>query len=206
MRRYKKRAVVVTALGALGLAAFGAGAADAVGTVHGNTGTNKSTSTETGSRSPSRVSAESASWSHGTTAQANKRIMQRFTSEFLPTGDPALARKFISPGIVMHFAGTTQQGRDTYLGVVAANMKAFPDLEWTVEDMRAEGDTVAVRYVMTGTHQGPFAGVEATGKAIRAESMAFYRLAGGKIVEERAQLDMLGILQQMGAVPVAPAA
>ncbi|WTP58463.1 ester cyclase [Streptomyces phaeochromogenes] len=206
MRRYKKRAVVVTALGALGLAAFGAGAADAVGTVHGNTGTSKSTSTETGSRSPSHVSAESASWSHGTTAQANKRIMQRFTSEFLPTGDPALARKFISPDIVMHFAGTTQQGRDTYLGVVAANMKAFPDLEWTVEDMRAEGDTVAVRYVMTGTHQGPFAGVEATGKAIRAESMAFYRLAGGKIVEERAQLDMLGILQQMGAVPAASAA
>ncbi|GHB69581.1 hypothetical protein GCM10010306_074140 [Streptomyces umbrinus] len=205
MRRYKKRAVVVTALGALGLAAFGAGAADAVGTVHGNTGTSKSTSTETGSRSPSRVSAESASWSHRT-AQANKRIMQRFTSEFLPTGDPALARKFISPDIVMHFAGTRQQGRDTYLGVVAANMKAFLDLEWTVEDMRAEGDTVAVRYVMTGTHQGPFAGVEATGKAIRAESMAFYRLAGGKIVEERAQLDMLGILQQMGAVPVAPAA
>ncbi|MEV4040869.1 ester cyclase [Streptomyces umbrinus] len=201
MRRYKKRAVVVTALGALGLAAFGAGAADAVGTVHGNAGADTGSS----SRAPSRVSAESASWSHRT-AQANKRIMQRFTSEFLPTGDPALARKFISPDIVMHFAGTTQQGRDTYLGVVATNMKAFPDLEWTVEDMRAEGDTVAVRYVMTGTHQGPFAGVEATGKAIRAESMAFYRLTGGKIVEERAQLDMLGILQQMGAVPVAPAA
>ncbi|MEU8863171.1 ester cyclase [Streptomyces umbrinus] len=206
MRRYKKRAVVVTALGALGLAAFGAGAADAVGTVHGNAGADTGSSSSSSSRAPSLVSAESASWSHGTTAQANKRIMQRFTSEFLPTGDPALARKFISPGIVMHFAGTTQQGRDTYLGVVAANMKAFPDLEWTVEDMRAEGDTVAVRYVMTGTHQGPFAGVEATGKAIRAESMAFYRLAGGKIVEERAQLDMLGILQQMGAAPAAPAA
>ncbi len=56
---------------------------------------------------------------------------------------------------------------------------------------------------MTGTHQGPFAGVEATGKAIRSESMAFYRLSHGKIVEERAQLDMLGILRQMGALPTA---
>lgn len=83
----------------------------------------------------------------------NKRIMERFTSEFLPTGDPALARKFISPDIVMHFGGRTQQGRDTYLGIVAANMKAFPDLRWTVEDMRAEGDTVAIRYTMTGTHK-----------------------------------------------------
>ncbi|MFC9683861.1 ester cyclase [Streptomyces sp. NPDC056948] len=189
MRRYTKLAVVVTALGALGLAAFGSGAADAAG---GNAG----------SGSSSRVTAESVSWNHGT-AQVNKRVMQRFTSEFLPTGDPALARKFISPDIVMHFGGTTQQGRDTYLGIVAANMKAFPDLKWTVEDMRAEGDTVAIRYTMTGTHEGPFAGVEGTGKKIHAESFAFYRLSHGKIVEERAQLDMLGILQQMGAIPAA---
>lgn len=192
MRRYTKPAVVVTALGTLGLAAFGSGAADAAGTADGNPG----------SGAASRVTAESASWNHGT-AQLNKRIMQRFTSEFLPTGDPALASRFISPDIVMHFGGRTQQGRDTYLGIVAANMKAFPDLKWTVEDMRAEGDTVAVRYTMTGTHEGPFAGVEGTGRKIHAESFAFYRLSHGKIVEERAQLDMLGILQQMGALPAA---
>jgi steroid delta-isomerase-like uncharacterized protein len=192
MRRYTKPAVAVTALGALGLAAFGSGAADAAGTAVGHAGSGSSSS----------VTAESVSWNHGT-AQLNKRVMQRFTSEFLPTGDPALARKFISPDIVMHFGGTTQQGRDTYLGIVAANMKAFPDLKWTVQDMRAEGDTVAIRYTMTGTHEGPFAGVEATGKKINAESFAFYRLSHGKIVEERAQLDMLGILQQMGAIPTA---
>nr|WP_248297405.1 ester cyclase [Streptomyces sp. S1D4-11] len=192
MRRYTKPAVALTTLGALTLAALGSGAADAAGTAGGTTD----------SGSTSRAAAESLSWKHGT-ARVNKRIMERFTREFLPTGDPALARKFISPDIVMHFGGRTQQGRDTYLGIVAANMKAFPDLKWTVEDMRAEGDTVAVRYTMTGTHRGPFAGVEATGKAIRAESMAFYRLAHGKIDEERAQLDMLSILQQMGAVPAA---
>ena len=65
----------------------------------------------------------------------------------------------------------------------------------------ADGDTVAIRYTMRGTHQGSFAGVPATGKTVVAQSMAFYRLAGGKIVEERAQLDMLGVLQQLGAVP-----
>jgi hypothetical protein len=55
----------------------------------------------------------------------------------------------------------------------------------------------------TGTHRGTFAGVPATGTAVRAESMAFYRLLDGQIVEERAQLDMLGLLQQVGAVPAA---
>ena len=67
--------------------------------------------------------------------------------------------------------------------------------------MMADGDTVAIRYTMRGTHQGSFAGVPATGKTVVAQSMAFYRLAGGKIVEERTQLDMLGVLQQLGAVP-----
>ncbi len=137
------------------------------------------------------------------TAETNTRIMERFTSEFLTTGDAALAEEFVSPDIVLHFAGQQQRGRDTYLAVVAANADTFEDLVWTVEEMVADGDTVAVRYTMTGTHRGDFAGVPPTGKAVVAQSMAFYRLADGQIVEERAQLDMLGILQQIGAAPAA---
>ncbi|CAM5645754.1 hypothetical protein SALBM311S_12179 [Streptomyces alboniger] len=78
MRRYAKPAAVVAALGALSLAAFGTGAADAAGTAD----------RATGSGSPSRVTAESVSWNHGT-AQVNKRIMERYTSEYLPGRDPA---------------------------------------------------------------------------------------------------------------------
>jgi steroid delta-isomerase-like uncharacterized protein len=135
------------------------------------------------------------------TAESNKRIMERFTSEFLPTGNVALADEFLSPDIVMHFGGQEQHGRDAYLAVVAANRDAFPDLVWTVDDIVADGETVAVRYTMTGTHRGNFAGVASTNRPVVAQSMAFYRLADGKIVEERAQLDMLGVLQQLGALP-----
>lgn len=127
--------------------------------------------------------------------------MQRFTGEFLRTGDKALGEQFISPDIVLHFAGQQIRGRDTYLGIVAANQVAFPDLVWTVNHMVSEGDTVAIRYTMTGTHRGNFAGVPATNKPVVAESMAFYRLAGGKIVEERAQLDMLSVFKQIGTIP-----
>ncbi|WWL67666.1 ester cyclase [Burkholderia pseudomallei] len=136
-----------------------------------------------------------------TTAESNKRVMERFTREFLPTGDAALAEQFLSPDVVIHFAGQQQRGRDTYLGLVAANRKAFPDLVWTVDQMVADGDTVAIRYTMTGTQRGTFAGVPATGKSVTAQSMAFYHLVNGKIVEERAQLDMLAVLQQIGAIP-----
>jgi len=137
------------------------------------------------------------------TAKSNKRIMERFTSEFLPTGNVSLAEEFLSPDIVMHFGGEQQHGRDAYLAVVTANRDAFPDLVWTADDMVADGDTVAVRYTMTGTHRGTFAGVAPTNRHVVAQSMAFYRLADGKIVEERAQLDMFGVLQQMNAVPSA---
>jgi steroid delta-isomerase-like uncharacterized protein len=137
------------------------------------------------------------------TAETNTIIMERFTSEFLTTGDAALAEEFLSPDIVLHFAGQQQRGRDTYLAVVAANANTFEDLVWTVEEMVADGDAVAVRYTMTGTHRGDFAGVPPTGKTVVAQSMAFYRLADGRIVEERAQLDMLAILQQIGAAPAA---
>jgi steroid delta-isomerase-like uncharacterized protein len=136
-------------------------------------------------------------------ADTNTLIMERFTSEFLTSGDAALAEEFLSPDIVLHFAGQQQRGRDTYRAVVAANGDTFEDLVWTVEEMVADGDAVAVRYTMTGTHRGDFAGIPPTGKAVVAQSMAFYRLADGQIVEERAQLDMLGILQQLGAAPAA---
>jgi steroid delta-isomerase-like uncharacterized protein len=135
------------------------------------------------------------------TAEANKRTMERFTREFLRTGDKALGAQFISPDILLHFAGQQFRGRDTYLGIVAANQAAFPDLVWTVNHMVADGDTVAIRYTMTGTQRGTFAGVPASNKPVTAESMAFYRLVGGKIVEERAQLDMLSVFQQIGTVP-----
>jgi steroid delta-isomerase-like uncharacterized protein len=137
------------------------------------------------------------------TAETSTLIMERFTSEFLTTGDAALAEEFLSPDIVLHFAGQQQRGRAKYLAVVAANADTFEDLVWTVEEMVADGDAVAVRYTMTGTHRGEFAGIPPTGKAVVAQSMAFYRLADGQIVEERAQLDMLGILQQLGAAPAA---
>jgi steroid delta-isomerase-like uncharacterized protein len=137
------------------------------------------------------------------TAEKNTLIMERFTSEFLTTGHAALAEEFLDPDVVLHFAGQQLRGRDRYLAVVAATAPTFEDLVWTVEEMVADGDAVAVRYTMTGTHRGEFAGIPPTGKAVVAQSMAFYRLADGRIVEERAQLDMLGILQQVGAAPAA---
>jgi steroid delta-isomerase-like uncharacterized protein len=77
----------------------------------------------------------------------------------------------------------------------------FPDIQWTLEEMVAEGDKVAARFTMRGTHRGTFFGVPPTGKAIQVQAMNLYRLSGGKFVEERGQPDLLSLLQQIGAVP-----
>jgi steroid delta-isomerase-like uncharacterized protein len=131
--------------------------------------------------------------------------MERFTSEFLTTDDPAealwLAEQWIDPDITLHFAGTEQHGRETNLAVVASNRVTFPDLVWTVDQVVADGENVAVRYTMRATQLGDLGDIPPSGKPVVAQSMAFCRLADGKIVEERAQLDMLSVLQQIGALP-----
>lgn len=78
----------------------------------------------------------------------------------------------------------------------------LPDIQWTLEETIAERDIVAARFTMRGTHRGSFFGVPPTGKTIVVQAMNFYRLTGGPFVEERGQPDLLGLIQQIGAVTV----
>ncbi|HEY33271.1 MAG TPA: ester cyclase [Dehalococcoidia bacterium] len=76
---------------------------------------------------------------------------------------------------------------------------AFPDLQYTVEDVIAEGDKVVGRYRTTGTHTGEWQGVPPTGK--QGTGIAIYRIIGGKAAETWWEADMLGLMQQLGIIP-----
>jgi steroid delta-isomerase-like uncharacterized protein len=78
---------------------------------------------------------------------------------------------------------------------------AFPDLRGEVTDMVAEGDMVAVRAEMRGTHRGELMGIPPTGNRITITLLDINRLRDGKLVERWAQADMLGMMQQLGVVP-----
>src|SRR3954465_7341351 len=136
--------------------------------------------------------------------EANKALMERFL-EFINTASPALADELVSPDAVFHVPGQPEpmSGPQGYLTIIAMMRSGFPDIQWTLEQMVAEGDTVAARFIMRGTHQGAFFGVPPTGKSIKVQAMNFYRFSNGQIVEEYGQPDMLGLLQQIGAVPAA---
>ena len=139
-----------------------------------------------------------------TTPEANKLIMLRFT-EFINTASEKLAVELISPDAVFHVPGRPEpmRGPAGYLAIIGMMRVGFPDIQWTLEETIAEGDKVAARFTMRGTHQGAFFGVPPSGKKIVVQAMNFYRLSGGQFVEERGQPDLLGLLQQIGAVPTA---
>jgi predicted ester cyclase len=81
---------------------------------------------------------------------------------------------------------------------------AFPGYQLSMEDLIVEGDKIAVRSVMTGTHQGNLMGIPATGKQVTVPLMMIYRIDDGKIAEFWINADTLGLLQQLG-MTLAPA-
>jgi steroid delta-isomerase-like uncharacterized protein len=137
------------------------------------------------------------------TIEANKLVMHRFV-EFINTASEALAVELISPNAIFHVPGHSEplQGPAGYLTTIGMMRGGFPDIQWTLEEMVAEGDKVAARFTMRGTHQGAFLGVAPTLKKIEVKAVNFYRLSGGQFVEEHGQPDLLGLLQQIGAVPM----
>lgn len=136
------------------------------------------------------------------TVEANKLTMQRFV-EFINTASENLAQELISPNAVFHVPGRSEpmRGPEGYLAIIGMMRDGFPDVQWTLEEMVADGDKVAARFIMRGTHQGTFFGVPSSGKKIAVQAMNIYRLSDGKVVEEHGQPDMLGLLQQIGAMP-----
>jgi steroid delta-isomerase-like uncharacterized protein len=136
------------------------------------------------------------------TTETNKAVMGRFL-QFINTASEKLAEELISPDAVFHVPGRPEpmRGPAGYLAIIGMMRGGFPDIQWTLEEVIAEGDKVAARFTMRGTHRGAFFGVPPTGKTIAVQAMNFYRLSGGQFVEERGQPDLLGLLQQIGAVP-----
>jgi predicted ester cyclase len=122
-------------------------------------------------------------------AQENKAIPNR-VAQAIGKGDLDAFDELMAPDLAQQFK------RD-----VAEMRRAFPDYSGTNVDQIAEGDKVASRFVFLGTHLGEFEGVAPTGKRVEFVGASIDRVAEGKIVESWVEVDMLGVMQQLGAVP-----
>jgi steroid delta-isomerase-like uncharacterized protein len=94
-----------------------------------------------------------------------------------------------------------EQGREGLKAVIGQMRSAFPDIRWTVDEMLAEGDKVFTRFTWSGTHQGPFLGIPATGRRITVKGMVIDRVESGRMADSRILMDTFGMMQQLGALP-----
>jgi len=96
------------------------------------------------------------------------------------------------------------EGREGARAFYTQFRAAFPDLNLEVFETVEEGDLTAARYAFSGTHSAEFFGVPATGRQVRVDGQSIFRFEGDKIAVRWQQMDALGLLTQLGALP-APA-
>jgi steroid delta-isomerase-like uncharacterized protein len=138
-----------------------------------------------------------------TLAEDNKAVIRRLFEEVWNKGNFALIDEIVAPNFTNHDPATPDFGRgpEAYQQLATCYRTAFPNLQFTLEEIVAEGDKVAVRYTSRGTHQSELSGIAATGKQVKVTGTFISRLADGKVEESWVNWDALGLLQQLGAVP-----
>jgi steroid delta-isomerase-like uncharacterized protein len=135
--------------------------------------------------------------------EESKMLFNRFVEEVFHRGNLGALDRLFTPDALIHDPGVEVRGPVALRPAVRDFLAAFPDLRITIEDLIAEGDRLAVRYRGEGTHRAMWRGVPAGGKRISYTGMLIVRLRGGRIAEYWAQPDLLGLLQQLGALPPA---
>jgi steroid delta-isomerase-like uncharacterized protein len=133
-------------------------------------------------------------------SEDNKECIRRLFDEVLNGGKLGLLDTLIGAAYVDHNPGPGQlSGAAGVKNRIETLRSSFPDLRFALEDLVAEGDTVAARYSWRGTHKGEsYLGIPASGKTVLVRGMDFYRLRDGRIVEHWDNVDELGMLTQLG--------
>ncbi len=128
----------------------------------------------------------------------NKALVRRWYEDF---NQRNLEYELFISDFVYHTPSMTLRGLDEFKQFLSHYLTAFPDARFTVEDEIAEGELVASRATLHGTHQGEFMGIQPTGKQVTSTGIALDRIVGGKFVEGWLEADNLGMLQQLGVIP-----
>jgi steroid delta-isomerase-like uncharacterized protein len=126
-------------------------------------------------------------------------VMAHFRAENAGDIEGVIAT-FARPRYEMIHVGRTHEGADEVRGLLTALTSGFPDLHAEPGRLRHMDDGVFVECVTTGTHQGFFAGVPATGKRIETQSACIFEFEGDELVCERVYINFVAVLRQLGAI------
>jgi len=132
--------------------------------------------------------------------EKNKELARQFFEQIWNQGDESAIDRFIAEDAA---------GNDPKFGVGRESFRlqwrkwraAFPDINFAVEEIVAEGDTVVTRWRLTGTHLGEYLGIEATGNKVDVDGVSIDRIKGGMVVSGFDAWDSLGFREQIGLIP-----
>jgi steroid delta-isomerase-like uncharacterized protein len=162
-------------------------------------------------RSAAQEASPAATPCAATTAEENEGLVRRLFEEGWGQGDMAVLEEVLAADYVHHFPHLAGLASDVNVPVphradLAAAIQewrtAFPDLQITIEDLIADGDTVAMRAILTGTQAAPLPawGAPNTGRRMEREQQGFFRIACGRIAEDWVLPDNLTLVRQLGII------
>jgi steroid delta-isomerase-like uncharacterized protein len=132
----------------------------------------------------------------------NKELLKRAAQAFNKIGDRSAWYDFHAESVQAHGLGPAALDKAGMKNFYSALWGGFPDLTIHIDELVGEGDRAVWRITASGTHEGPFQGVPATGKPVKFGAHYTFRFENGKIVERWSTLDRLTLLVQIGAVSV----
>jgi steroid delta-isomerase-like uncharacterized protein len=131
---------------------------------------------------------------------ANKALVRRFYEEVWGKGNLDVADELFADDYERHDfrSGHPTRGPEGQKEIARTFRSAFPDLSFEIDFILADGNFVAGRWTAAGTHLGPWADVEPTGKPMRFSAINVFRFSDGKVVELWNHRDDLGLMEQLG--------
>ncbi len=133
--------------------------------------------------------------------QRNKQVVRQLFQATDKQDIEQMGQLISSTNYLFHFPGMPPMDWNTTKQFSTALTRSFPDLRHEIVDIVAEGDKIAVRLNVTGTHKGELQGIPPTGKKVSFSAMDFITLQDGKVSEEWLNADTMGLMQQLGAIP-----
>jgi steroid delta-isomerase-like uncharacterized protein len=133
----------------------------------------------------------------------NKSLARQLIEEVFNRGNMHLIEELIAPDFVEReeLPPGVPRNREGVALLTTMLRSAFPDFKATIDDVVAEGDKVVIRLTWNGTQRGEFMGVPPSGNSMSIGVIDIFRIDGGKIVEHWGQMDGMGLMQQLGAIP-----
>jgi steroid delta-isomerase-like uncharacterized protein len=132
-------------------------------------------------------------------ADLKSLVVRQWYQELWDTWNIAIADDLFTDDYTLHLSGVSEPiSREGTKHVLAMFRSAFPDLKHTVDELIADGDTVAARWTVRGTHQGDFQGIAASGKPVFVSGTTFHHMRADRIAETWLTMDTMDLMKQLG--------